>query len=134
MININKIYKSCFFIHKNFPCLVFDGFKLYISFFVFLWPSNRFLILRHACLIFSAFCLNIHSWPYDQILWTLLILFIYHSLFRLSDLILLLARPFNQNKWSSFFFLLWLSKTMRLKIRVLINLIFLFVHDHSTKN
>ena len=58
-----------------------------------------------ACLILSAFCLNIYSRPFEQILWILFIyLFVYHSLFRLSELILLLTRPFNQNTWSSFFY------------------------------
>ena len=62
------------------------------------------MVLCHACLILSAFCLNIHSRPFDQILWILLFLFIYHSLFHLSGLILLLTRPFNKNTWSSFIY------------------------------
>ena len=86
------------------------------------------MVLSHACLILSAFCPNIHSRPFDQILWILLILFIYHSLSCLSDLIVLLTRIHGP---LSFFLL---SKIIWLKIRVLIiNLFQLYAHDILTK-
>ena len=44
------------------------------------------------------------------------------------------ARPFDQKLGSSLIYLFYLYTTIRQKIRVLINLFILFVHDHSTKN
>ena len=40
----------------------------------------------------------------------------------------------STKNWSSLIYLFYLYSTIRPKIRVLINLTFLFVHDHSTKN
>ena len=45
------------------------------------------------------------------------------------------TQPFDQIIWSSFIYSFFiLCMTIRPKIRVLINLFILFVHDHSTKN
>ena len=48
-----------------------------------------------------------------------------------SPLIYFICTPFNKNVWSSF--ILSLCTSIQSKIRVLINLLFLFVHNHSTK-
>ena len=43
------------------------------------------------------------------------------------------TRPFDQNIWPSFIYSFFLHKTIRPKIRVLIDLFLSFTHDHSTK-
>lgn len=47
-------------------------------------PSTRFLVFRHTCSLLSAICLNFHSRPFNQILWIILILFNFLSLFLLG--------------------------------------------------
>ena len=101
----------------------------------------------------SFFCTR----PFDQELWSSLIYFFdLHKTIRprimaLIDLFLsfpinhstkiyglhsfisfIYTRPFDQNIWPTFIFLL-LCTTIRPKMKVLIDLFLLFAHDHSTK-
>ena len=98
-------------------------------------PSTRFLVFRHACSLLSAICLNFHSRPFNQILWIILILFNFFSLFLLGlqwfisfictirpkDTVLI--HLFNSLR----------GTTIRPKIRVLIDLFLLYAHDQATK-
>ena len=67
--------------------------------------------------IYSFFCAQ----PFDQKIRSTLIHFF------------ICTRPFDQKLGSSLIYLFYLYTTIRPKIRVLINLIFFLVHDHSTK-
>ena len=107
--------------------------------------TDLFLLFAHDHLTEMCRPLSfILSFVYDhstkiRVLIDLFLLFVHDHSTKLYGplsfiLSLFCARPFDQKLGSSLIYLFYLYTTIRPKIRVLINLIFLFVHDHSTKN
>ena len=102
--------------------------------FLYMYTTIR---QKYMVLFHSFFCAR----PFDPKLGSTLIYFSYlHMTIRqkymvLFHLFLLLCTTIRQ-KYMIFFlsFILSLCTTIRPKNRVLINLLFLFVHDHSTKS
>ena len=110
-------------------------------------PSTRFLVFRHACSLLSAICPNFHSRPFNQILWIILILFNFLSLFLLGlhwfisfictqpfdqkirslfiYLILCGTQPFDQNLGSSLICFFYMHTTKRPKYMIFFHLFFL---------
>ena len=111
-------------------------FSVPLIYFFYLHTTIRqkYMVLFH--LIFLL-CMTIQ--PKIRVLIDLFLLFAHDHSTKLYGplsfiLSLFCARPFDQKLGSSLIYFFYLYTTIRPKIRVLINLIFLFVHDHSTKN
>ena len=126
--------------------------RVFTDLFFYVHATNR---PTYMVFFYLFFLLNTTIRPKARVHTDLFLLFVHHHSTEIRGphlfIFVMCTRPFDKNIWSSFinsFFCarpfdqklrstliyFFMYTTIRPKVRVLINLFILFVHDHSTKN
>ena len=123
---LSLFFLQCMTIRPKFRVNI-DFFFFFFHLYTTMWPKIMVLIdliflFLHSHLIKNEgphwFVSFICTSPFGQITWSSFICFFF------------CLRPFDQKLWSTLMYFLHLYTIIWPKIRVLMNLIFLFVHNH----